>query len=244
MKSKIVYVLFAALLMAACGQKKTEPVVSEETPVVQGLTEELKAAGWKLLFDGQSLSGWKFYQDKPNLHWEVIDGNLHCKPKQGEEANADILTIDQYTNFELAFEWKMSPGGNSGVMFRVTEDQDYPYFTGPEYQLIDDNGWPDQLKDEQRSGANYDMHAVSKPMVKPVGEWNSSKLLVNGNHVEHWLNGEKVVEYEIGSEDWMKRKAGSKWNEVASYGAQSSGSIDFQDHDHEAWFRNIMIRVL
>ena len=154
------------------------------------------------------------------------------------------MTVEQYADFELAFDWKVSYQGNSGVMFRVTEDQPEPYQTGPEYQVIDDEGYPGDLKDTQFSGSTYDMYPPSSQKANAVGEWNSSKLLVKGNHVEHWLNGTKVLEYDINSADWKKRKNGSKWNEAASYGIKPNGHIDLQDHKSEAWFRNIMIRTL
>src|SRR5262249_3895393 len=119
-----------------------------------------------------------------------------------------------------------------------------PYFSGPEYQAMDDAGYPGKPTDKQLTGANYDMHAAPAAKPNAVGQWNQSKLVVNGNHVEHWLNGTKVLEYELQSDDWNKRKAGSKWKDEKGYGMAKKGHIDFQDHDHEVWFRNIKIKVL
>ena len=243
-------ILFSALL--SCQPKKQEDAsavtdsvtaVSPE-PTVTTLTEEQKSQGWKLLFDGHSTQGWKMYQGKENDSWEVVDGTLHCKPFETSAKRADIMTVDQYADFEMAFDWKISFQGNSGVMFRVTEDQVEPYQTGPEYQVIDDEGYPGDLKDTQLSGSTYDMYAPASQKANPVGEWNTSKLIANGNHIEHWLNGSKVLEYDINSDDWKKRKKGSKWNEAASYGIMPKGYIDLQDHKSEVWFRNIMIRTL
>jgi len=244
-------ILFSALV--ACQPKKQDeaPVESEAAttdvspePTGNSLTEEQKSQGWTLLFDGQTTQGWKMYQDKENDSWEVVDGTLHCKTFEASTKRADIMTVEQYADFELAFDWKISFQGNSGVMFRVTEDKPEPYQTGPEYQVIDDKGYPGDLKDTQLSGSTYDMIAPSSEMANPVGEWNTSKLIARGNHIEHWLNGSKVVEYEINSDDWKKRRKGSKWNEAPSYGIMPKGHIDLQDHKNEVWFRNIMIKTL
>jgi hypothetical protein len=255
--NKILTIAALALAIAACQSKKPETEATADTTAVDTvaapapstattLTDAQKAEGWKLLFDGVSTTGWKFYKDQPNDTWEVVDGTLHCKANvEGKEAKrSDIMTTEQFENFELAFDWKISPGGNSGVMFHVTEEFDRPYLTGPEYQVIDDKGYDGKLKDSQLTGSNYDMHPAQNARPNPIGEWNQSRIVVNGNHVEHWLNGTKVVEYELGSADWKKRKAVSKWKDAAKYGIEKKGAIDIQDHDHEAWYKNIMIKTL
>jgi hypothetical protein len=199
----------------------------------------------KSLFNGKNLDGWRFYKDKENDSWEVdADGSLHCKPFDGNEKRANLITTDQYENFELNWEWKISAQGNSGVMFRVTEEYDEPYLSGPEYQLLDDIGYPGKIEDWQKTAADYGMYIPSAAKPKSVGEWNSSRIVVNANHVEYWLNDAKVVEYELGSEDWQKRKAASKWNEAVGYGAAKKGHICLQDHGGEVWFRNIAINQL
>ena len=246
-------ILILMISIIACKPKQTDSLDASDSIAVESsvvtainqLTEEEKTAGWKLLFDGQSLNGWKFYKNKPNDSWEVIDGTLHCKPFADEKENnrADIMTIDQYENFELAFDWKIGEQGNSGVMFRVIEEYDQPYLSGPEYQVMDMNA-PGDVKDVHKTGANYDMHAAAAAVPNPTGEWNQSRLLVNENHVEHWLNGVKVVEYELNSDDWKKRKEAGKWKDAVGYGASKKGHIDFQDHNQEAWFRNIKIKTL
>lgn len=225
--------------------KEAESVTATTEPTGNNqLSEAQKAEGWKLLFDGHSMAGWRTYRGLENNSWEVIDGTLHCKPFDGAEKRADLITESQYSNFELAFEWKISPQGNSGVIYRVTEEFDEPYFTGPEYQVLDDGGYPGEVKETNFSGGAYDMYAPVNKSLKPVGEWNTAKIVANGNHIEHWLNGTKVVEYEIGSDDWSKRKAASKWNDAKGYGVPAQGHIDLQDHKNEVWFRNIMIREL
>jgi hypothetical protein len=235
---------------SACeSPKKTDEYTEDESDTTEVadaiLTPEQKAEGWKVLFNGRNLNGWKIFKSKENNSWEVTDGMLHCKPFDDADKRADIMTTEQYDNFELSFDWKISAQGNSGVMFRVTEDNDEPYQSGPEYQIIDDVEYPGDLKDTQYTGSNYDMHPApeDKP-VNPVGEWNTSKIVANGNHIEHWLNGKLIIEYEIGSEEWLKLKENSKWNDAEGYGISKSGYIDFQDHGNEVWFKNILIKTL
>jgi hypothetical protein len=253
---KIAAFVLTLTVFASCQSSKQEtqtqtdstgtdtPIASMITASNQ-LTDEQKAEGWTLLFNGENTNGWRFFKNKENDTWEVLNGTLHCKSDSLAKKRSDIMTNDQYENFELSFDWKVAPKSNSGVMFRVTEENERPYLSGPEYQLIDDLGYPSKLTDTQTTGSNYDMHAApaDKP-VKPVGEWNNSRIVVNGNHVEHWLNGSKLLEYEIGSDDWKTRKAGSKWKNAAGYGVAKKGHIDFQDHGDEAWFRNIMVKAL
>lgn len=238
-------------LLVSCSHSRINE--SAETTVVNTdnqLTEQEKADGWRLLFDGSSLNGWQIYKGRANDTWEVVDGTLHCKPLN-EEVNgdgddrADIRTTEEFENFDLAFDWKIAAEGNSGVMFRVSEEFDQPYFSGPEYQLIDDENYPGKPTEAQKTGGNYDMHVpASTKKMNPPGSWNSSRLVVNRNHVEHWLNGEKVVEYDLQSEDWIQRKNNSKWKDVASYGMVMKGYIDFQDHGNETTFKNIKIKIL
>ncbi len=244
---KIHFALPIVLALAGCQQtgNKTEPLqVPAPTESLPQLTEAQLAEGWKLLFDGNSLDGWRTYKNKEASSWEIVNGTLHCMPFDSASQRADLITVDQYENFELAFEWKIGPQGNSGVMYRVTEAYEEPYLSGPEYQLLDDVGYPGETKEVNTSGANYDMHAPQNKKLNPAGEWNTTKVVVNGNHVEHWLNEIKVVEYELRSPDWQQRKDASKWKDEKGYGMTSKGHIDLQDHGGEVWLRNIFIRIL
>ena len=247
------YVLLACLLLStACQTKKPVEItdIATDLPAVgpspAQITEAQKAEGWVSLFDGKTMDGWRTFKNKENASWDVTDGSLHCKAFDDRKIKeqSDLLTVNQYQNFELSLEWKVAPQSNTGVIYRCTEEFNEPYLSGPEYQIIDDIGYPGELKETNKAGGAYDMYVAKGKTLKPVGEWNATKIVVNGNHVEHWLNGVKVLEYEIGSADWKKRKGSSKWNEARGYGAAAKGHIDLQDHGNEAWFRKILIRVL
>lgn len=240
---KIFIALCCAGLFAACTPKQ-EAATEEAAAPVNVLTEEETAAGWVLLFDGQTMNGWRSYKNSEQDCWDIQDNALHCKGAMAADKRADILTTEQYENFELVFDWKISPGGNSGVMYRTSEEFDAPYYSGPEYQVIDDEGYAGDLSEMQKAAANYDMHVAENKTTKPVGEWNTSKIVLNGDHCEHWLNGTKVLEYEFGSDDWKARKQASKWKDAAGYGMTRKGHIDLQDHGHEVWYRNIKIKTL
>jgi hypothetical protein len=195
--------------------------------------------GWRSLFDGKTTTGWRRYrQNAIPDGWQVVDGALTRAGKGG-----DIVTVGQFGDFELTLEWNVAPGANSGVFFRVTEGDDPIMWHGaPEVQIID-NARKD-LKPEQTSGSNYDLHAPSRDVTKPAGQWNTLRILVNGNHVEQWMNGTKIVEYELGSEDWRRRVQASKFNEYPHYGQARRGHIGLQDHGDRVAYRNIRIRDL
>lgn len=246
----VIYALLVTVVLMRCAPKNKEdqPAGDVVIPASSQLTEQQKAEGWQLLFDGQTTNGWQIFKARENNTWEVADGVLHCKALDESvsgvgDKRADIMTIAEYENFELAFDWKIAKEGNTGVMFRVTEEFEQPYYTGPEFQLMDDPSFPNETPDHL-TGSNYGMHAAGKTKIKPAGEWNTSKLVVNKNHVEHWLNGDKVVEYELNSPEWLALKKAGKWNEATGYGAPTKGHIVLQDHGSEAWFRNIMIKPL
>jgi hypothetical protein len=250
---KVLISLFAAVFIVSwigCSPKKVEEkpeVIVPESLGYNQLSEEQIAEGWQLLFDGQTTNGWQIFKARKNNTWEVVNGALHCKALNettgdGNE-RSDLMTSAEFENFELSVDWKIGVEGNSGIMFRVTEEFEQPYYSGPEYQLMDDPGFPNETPDHL-TGSNYGMHAAGKTKIKPAGVWNTSKLIVNKNHVEHWLNGEKVVEYELHSPEWQTLKKASKWNEAKGYGASPKGHIVLQDHGSEAWFRNIKIKTL
>jgi len=196
-----------------------------------------RAEGWRLLFDGQTTAGWRgFRQPTLPAGWQAIDGEL---TRVGEAG--DIVTVDEFDDFELTLEWKLSPNGNSGLFYRVTEDDDVMWHTAPEYQIID-NAYKEPLKPVQYTGANYDLHPPSRDVTKPIGTWNQTRLLVRGAHVEHWLNDVKVVEYELWTPDWERRVRQSKFKDYATYGRARRGHIGLQDHGDRAAYRNIKIR--
>jgi len=204
------------------------------------LTEEEKKAGWKLLFDGKTTEGWKGYKkDKVSEGWQVIEGVLTLAKGGG-----DICTVEEFADFEFQCDWKISAGGNSGIMYRVAETRGAPYETGPEYQVLDDEKHGDGKNPLTSAGSIYAVYAPAKKVVKPAGEWNHTKIVAKGNHLEHWLNGEKVCEAEIGSEDWNAKVAKSKWAKVTSYGKETKGKIDLQDHGNKVEFKNIKILAL
>lgn len=204
-----------------------------------------EAEGWTLLFDGESMDQWRSYLKDDLTGWIVEDGTMKALGKGGD-AGGDIITLKQYESFELSLEWKISPGGNSGILFMVFEDTAFHevYYTGPEYQLIDDLGWPEPLEDWQQTGANYAMQKANNPDIKPAGEWNTSMIKKEGIFVEHWLNGKKVLEYVLWSEDWFTQIRSGKWKDFPGYGQYRIGHIALQDHGSVAWFRNLKIKEL
>ncbi len=165
------------------------------------------------------------------------------------QTEGDIVTDEQYSDFDLTLEWKATPGVNSGVMYRVSEAKNVPYRTGPEYQILDDPWYKDEknfkgIKPVQLTGAAFGLYAPTKDVTRPVGEWNQTRIVVSGNHVEHWLNGEKIVEYELGTADWNKRVAASPFGKEDRFGKEKKGHIDLQWLTNEVAFRNIKIKEL
>lgn len=235
--------LFVLILFTACEIKRQRKLPVDTS---NQLTEEEEKEGWILLFDGKTMNGWRIFKSLPNTSWEVTDGALHCKPFQdgADNERADLITTSEYDNFELSFQWKISLQGNSGVMFRVTEEYDQAYASGPEYQVVDDLNYPGDLPAESKSAANFGMHATDSAMTYPIGQWNDGKIVARGNHIEHWLNGTKVLEYELFSEDWTSRRKAGRWSEFPGYASMKKGYIALQDHGNEVWFRAIKVKKL
>ena len=227
-------------ILAAAGCKTNSSSAAASTAVTASSTQE-QQAGWKTLFDGKTTAGWRNYKKETvGPGWTVVDGIL---TRSGENAG-DIITADKYKNFELTLDWRVSEGGNSGIMYRVTEDNDYPWQSGPEMQILDNERHADGKLELTSAGSDFGLYPAPHSATHPAGQWNSVRLVVNGNHVEHWMNGQKVVEYELGSADWKDRVAKSKFNSMPNYGKASEGYIALQDHGDKVEFRNIRIRVL
>lgn len=210
------------------------------------LTAAEQKDGYKLLFDGKTNNGWRTYKNKPADSWSVSNGTLYCKgdSTNNSDMRADMITTGEYENFDLSIDWKISPKGNSGIIYLASEEFPAAYESGPEYQVIDDKNFPEKLEDWQKTGANYAMNPAPDAAPNAVGEWNTSRIVKNKNHVEHWLNGKKIVEYEIGSADWKKKKAEGKWKDTPGYGMSMKGHFALQDHGSEAWFKNIKVKEL
>lgn len=212
------------------------------------LSKKEKKEGYVLLFNGKDLSNWKgFNQQNVPACWSVVNGILTCKSEGNSETDGDIITIQAYSDFELHLEWAISKGGNSGIFYHVVETSKYKYAyeTAPEYQLIDDAGWPATLENWQQCGADYAMHpASSDKILKPAGEWNTTCIKFHNNHVEHWLNGIKIVEFEAYTNEWENLKNSGKWKNYPDYAISKTGKIGLQNHGSGVQFRNIKIKPL
>jgi Domain of Unknown Function (DUF1080) len=219
---------------------RVEPPAASFGAAPNTLTDAERAAGWRLLFDGQTTAGWRNY-GKPGISdgWRVQDGALTRVGPAG-----DIITDDQFKNFDLMLEWKIAPGGNSGIFYRASEDSDAIYWNAPEMQVLDDARHPDGQSRLTSAGAAYGLYPAPPGIVKPANEWNAVRIVVNGNHVEQWLNGVKVVAYDFGSPDFQAKVKDSKFAPHPNFGRNAVGHIGLQDHGDQVAFRNIKIRVL
>lgn len=214
------------------------------------LTAKEKAAGWKLLFDGKTTQGWHTYlRDTVGSKWQVKNGAIIFDPTQPESGGGDLVTNMVYENYELDLEWKISKGGNSGIIFDVQEDPKYDatYLTGPEMQVLDNIDADDNKKQNHLAGCLYDMagdSTVSKP--HPIGEWNQVRLIQNKGHLTFWLNGIKTFEGQMGSDEWNRMVAGSKFSHKAftNFAKVAKGKIALQQHPGSSEWRNIKILML
>lgn len=204
------------------------------------LTAAEQADDWKLLFDGQTLAGWRGYKSMtPPAGWQAVKGEL---VRDGD--GGDLMTVEQFNDFELRLEWKISEMGNSGIMFHVATGDQHPYESGPEFQILHNAGHKDGANPMTSAGSNYAMHPPAKDVTRPVGEWNDIRLIVKGTHVEHWMNGVKLLEYEQFSPDWYARLKASKFSKMPPYGRHMRGHLVLQDHGNLVTYRNIRIKSL
>jgi len=238
MKLRII-IIGMVLLIGACKNTEKNKVEIPATKEIQ-----METSDWVSLMDPTDWRGYN--QDSLPSNWSIKDGVIECFGEAGD-VGGDIISVETYDNFEFAFEWKISKGGNSGAFYHVVEDTIYhsPYETGPEYQILDDVGFEEPIEDWQKTGANYAMHVANEnKTLKPVGEWNSSKIIFNKGKVEHWLNGQKIVEFDKNSPDWVEKRNSGKWNDYPDYGKTNDGYLALQDHGAGVWFRNVRVRRL
>lgn len=242
------------------GAPDQRPAPNASRPGANALTAAERAAGWRLLFDGRTLAGWRGLgrDTVPTAHWTVEDGAIKKiasgrVPVQADGqpvAGGDLMTIATYGDFELAWEWKVSPGGNSGIKYNVSEERSTAVpppnaAKGFEYQMIDDDRHPDGKLVKHRTGDLYDLIASNdRKHVRAAGEWNRSRLVFRGTHGEHWLNGEKVVEYELGSPQMTAALAASKYRDWPWFAERRRGHLVLQDHGDAVWFRALKLREL
>jgi hypothetical protein len=253
MKNRTTTVLLglAMILLASCGPSgKTGPLALhgeiDRSAAPNTLAEPEKDKGWELLFDGTSTNGWHGYNMQEVPDFWIIEDQAFSMTTEGGGESQDIITDKTYKNFAFSVEFRLTKGANSGIIFQVKEDPKYkfPYETGPEFQVIDHENWPDPLEDWQICGANYAMYPPKTKPFRPVGEWNQALLVVNGNQVTQILNGEVVVEYEKYSEEWQKLRDSGKWADFPDYGKYDEGHISLQNHGTKVWYRNIKIKEL
>jgi hypothetical protein len=230
MKKTILFIVLAMFIAFSAKSQEKDNV----------LTPEEFTQGWQLLFDGETLNGWKAYNGDEPQTWSVRDNSIYC---DGTSGGDDIMTVETYGDFDLKFEWKIEENGNSGVIYRVREGKQWsqPYLTGPEYQVYDES----DNYDKHSVGSFYDVYAPSRnKQVNPAMEWNSGRIRVSDNLVTHWVNGEIVMQCTLYSDEWNEKVANSKWNDDPYFGQSPFGHIDFQNHGSEVWYKNIKIKRL
>jgi hypothetical protein len=250
--------LACAIVATGCATQAQSRTASSIAPNTLSSAEQRN--GWRLLFDGKTFEGWRGlgYDSVPSAHWKIDNGTIRKiasgqVPRMADgqpAAGGDLMTKETFTNFELSWEWKISRAGNSGVKYNVSEELSMAAAPnhaalGFEYQLLDDSLHEDNKVPSHRTGALYDLIPPNaSKTLKPVGDWNSSMLVFRGNHGEHWLNGNKVVEFDLGTPLMDSLIAKSKYRDIKNFAQRRAGHIVLQDHGDEVYFRNIKIRVL
>lgn len=241
--------LFSLVLLLGCRTEKEDPKkgISENRPASSPTQIQ---EDWQYLLQGENATQWRAYNEQEGLPegW-VLEGETLRSLGKGADIGGDIVYgNEEFGEFELSLEWKISPGGNSGIFYHVKEGEEYqaPYFTGPEFQLRDHQDSSDPQNSLHSLGADYAMYEpqIVEEAVKAPGEWNTSRIVFTEDKASYWLNGQKTVEFTPWSEDWKMRKDNGKWKEFPDYGEARKGLIGLQDHGSEIWFRNIKIRKL
>ncbi len=203
-------------------------------------TSSKESTEWTPLFDGSSLDAWRGYKSETvPAGWQIIDGAL-----TRADAGGDLITREQFGSFDLRFEWRVDEGANSGVIWHVSEDHGATYETGPEYQVLDNVVLGPDGDERHAAASNYALHAPPRDFTHAPGEWNAGRLLVDGAHVKHWLNGHLVVEYDLWNDDWRALVKASKFDAMPDYGLNERGHIALQDHGDRVAYRNIRVRAL
>jgi hypothetical protein len=242
---KTLFILSIASLALACGS-------INKTQTMENDSKELAKGGWISLFDGKTLNNWHTYgKDKAGAAWKVDEGAIHLdashKADWQVEGGGDLVTNEEYDNFHLKLEWKIAPEGNSGIIFNIHEDTTqykYPWNTGPEMQVLDNNGHPDGKIHKHRAGDLYDLIASSSEPVKSPGEWNQAEIISDHGKLDFKLNGINIVSTTMWDDNWRNLIAGSKFATMPGFGTYKLGKISLQDHGNNVWFRNIMIKKL
>jgi hypothetical protein len=252
MKKINLFLLAIAVTAAGCQDNKRQDAENEE--VTEMDTREMENSqtedDWQVLFDGENLDHWKAFNSDSITQWQVEGDALVFTPSQGErEGSENIITKDTYTNFELSLEWKISENGNSGIMWAVQEGEEYnePYITGPEIQVLDNQGHPDaQNGPIRQAGALYDLSEPSEDVTRPAEEWNEMTIMINydENRGLVTLNGQQVNEFPLQGEEWDQFVENSKFSDWEDFGQHKTGHIALQDHGDKVWYRNIKIREL
>lgn len=257
----ILLVLFSLFVFVISGDSsQIDKPSTENDQKLNILTEEERSEGWILLFDGKSFVGWRGVgrEGIPQGHWIIEGGSMKKVPsgdvplqEDGQPLlGGDILTERTYENFELALEWKISPGGNSGIKYNVSEEMSTSYppryaGLGFEYQVLDDEKHPDaKVGNNRTAAALYDLVAPENKILMPVGEFNTARIVCVGNHGEHWLNGIKVLEYDLETPEMDALLKKSKYRDIPGFAEKRRGHIVLQDHTDMVWFRNIKIREI
>lgn len=257
---KNILITFSTVALIACNndngsaENKDEDTAANATTAValdNTLTDAEKKDGWELLFDGSSMQGWHKYGNKPvGEAWKVVDGTIHLDASNKENWKAragDIISDNEFENFELSLEWKVDTGANSGIIFYIHEDSakyEWPWNTGPEMQVLDNQRHKDAQIPKHRAGDLYDLISCSKETVKPALEWNKAGVKCVNGKLDLYLNGENVVSTTLWDDNWKKLVAGSKFKDMKDFGTYKKGKIGLQDHGDNVWYRNVKIRKL